>query len=81
MQETQVQSLGWEDPLQKGVVTHSSILAWKIPWTEEPGRLQSIGPQRIRHDLVSKWQQQLILNGNYFVPAIILLLHSYMLNT
>jgi len=39
MQETRVQSLGWEDPLQKGIATHSSILAWKIPWTEEPGRL------------------------------------------
>ena len=40
MQETQVQSLGWEDPLEKGMATHSSILAWRIPWTEEPGRLQ-----------------------------------------
>ena len=39
MQETQVQSLGWEDPLEKGMATHSSILAWRIPWTEEPGRL------------------------------------------
>ena len=39
MQETQVQPLGWEDPLEKGVATHSSILAWRIPWTEEPGRL------------------------------------------
>ena len=43
MQEMQVQSLGWEDPLKKEMVTHSSILAWKIPWTEEPGRLQSMG--------------------------------------
>ena len=50
MQETQVQSLGWEDPLQKGVVTHSSILAWKIPWTEEPGGLQSMGLQRVGRD-------------------------------
>ena len=50
MQETQIQSLGWEDPLQKGVVTHSSILAWKIPWTEEPGGLQSMGLQRVGHD-------------------------------
>ena len=41
MQETQVQSLGWEDPLEKGMATHSSILAWRIPWTEEPDRLQS----------------------------------------
>ena len=43
MQETQVQSLGHEDPLEKGMVTHSSILAWRIPWTEEPGGLQSVG--------------------------------------
>ena len=43
MQETQVQSVGWEDPLEKGMATHSSILAWEIPWTEEPGRLQSMG--------------------------------------
>ena len=45
MRETWVQSLGWEDPLQKGMATHSSILAWTIPWTEEPGRLQSMGLQ------------------------------------
>ena len=43
MQETQVQSLGWEDPLEEGVATHSSVLAWRIPWTEESGRLQSMG--------------------------------------
>ena len=46
-QETQVQSLGWEDPLQKGTATHSNILAWKIPWTGEPGRLQSTALQRV----------------------------------
>ena len=50
MRETQVQSLGWEDILEKEMATHSSILAWKIPWKEEPGRLQSMGPQRVRHD-------------------------------
>ena len=50
MQETQVQSLGQEDPLQKGMATHSSILAWKVPWTEKPGRLQSMGSQRVGHD-------------------------------
>ena len=50
MQETQVLSLGWEDPLQEGMATHSSILAWKIPWTEEPGGLQSMWLQRARHD-------------------------------
>ena len=43
MQETQVRSLGWEDPLEKGMATHSSILAWRIPWTEESGELQSMG--------------------------------------
>ena len=50
MQETWVPSLGWEDPLEKEMATHSSILAWRIPWTEEPGRLQSMGLQRVRHD-------------------------------
>ena len=50
MQETGVQSLGREDPLEKGMATHSSSLAWKIPWTEEPGRLQSMGSQRVRYD-------------------------------
>ena len=50
MWETQVQSLGKEDPLEKGMATHSSILAWRIPWTEEPGGLQSMGSQRAGHD-------------------------------
>ena len=50
VQETWVLSLGWEDPLQKEMVTHSSILAWKISWTEEPGGLQSMGSQRVGHD-------------------------------
>ena len=48
MQETWVQSLGWEDPLEKEMATHSSILAWKIPWMEEPGRLQSMGSQGVQ---------------------------------
>ena len=47
MQETQVQSLGWEDPLEKEMATHSSTIAWKSPWTEDPGRLQSMGSQRV----------------------------------
>ena len=51
MQETQAQSLGQEDLLEKEMATHSSILACRIPWTEEPGRLQSMGSQRVRHDL------------------------------
>ena len=50
MQETWVQSLGWEDPLEKGMATHSSILAWRIPWTEESGGLHFMGLQRARHD-------------------------------
>ena len=50
MRETWVQSLDQEDPLEKGMTTHSSILAWRIPWTEEPGGLQSMGLQRVRHD-------------------------------
>ena len=50
MRETQVQSLGWEDPLEKEMATHASTLAWKIPWMEEPGRLQSMGWQRVGHD-------------------------------
>ena len=50
MRETWVQSLGWEDPLEKGKATHSSILAWRIPWTEDPGGLQSMGSQKAGHD-------------------------------
>ena len=50
MQEMLVQSLGQEDPLEEEMATHSSILAWRIPWTEEPGGLQSMGSQRVRHD-------------------------------
>ena len=49
-QETQVRFLGWEDPLEKEIATHSSVLAWDIPWTEEPGGLQSTGLQRVGHD-------------------------------
>ena len=49
MQDTWVQSLGPEDPLEKGTATHSNILAWRIPWTEKPGGLQSMGSQRVRH--------------------------------
>ena len=53
MQETRVQSLRWEDSLEKGMATHSSILAWRIPWTEEPGWLESIGSQRAKHSCVT----------------------------
>ena len=53
MQETRVQSLGREDPPEKGMATHTSVLAWRIPWTQEPGRLQFMGSQRVGHDLVT----------------------------
>ena len=58
VQEMWVISLDQEDPLEKGMATHSSILAWKIPWTEEPGRLQSMGSQRVGHDLVTEQAQK-----------------------
>ena len=61
MEETEVQSLGQEDPLEKETVTHSSILAWETLWTEEPGGLKSMGSQRVRHDLATK--QQHFWNG------------------
>ena len=50
MQDTKVRSLGWEGPLEEGMAAHSSITAWRIPWTEEPGGLQSMGSQRVRHN-------------------------------
>ena len=56
-QETQVHFLGQEDPLEEEMAIHSSILAWKIPWTEEPGGLQSLGLQRVRHDLATEHKQ------------------------
>ena len=61
MQETQLRSLGQEDPLEGERATHSSTVAWEIPWTEEPGRLQSIGSQRVGHDLVTKPLPQSLL--------------------
>ena len=70
--ETQVQSLGQEDPLEKEMATHSSIFAWQIPWTEKPGGLQSMGLQKVGHDLVSK--QQTITFGNYGIISWELLL-------
>ena len=56
VQETWVPFLAWEDPLEKEMAAHSSILALRIPWTEEPGGLQSMGPQRVGHDLAAKQQ-------------------------
>ena len=69
MWETLVLSLGWEDPLEKAMATHSSTLAWRIPWMEEPGRLQSMGSQRVRHD----WVTSLHVSGweNLGQPALL----------
>ena len=61
MRETWVRSLGWEDPLEKEMAIHSSTIAWKIPWTEEPGRLQSMGSQRVGHN----WATSLSLSLNF----------------
>ena len=58
MQETQVRTLGWEDPLEKEMATHSSTIAWKMPWTEEPDRLQSMGSHSVRHDQVTNIHTQ-----------------------
>ena len=69
MRETQVQSLDQEDCLEKEMATHTSILAWEIPWTEEPGGLQSVGLQRIRHDLATQQQQQPLII--YYVGIMI----------
>ena len=64
MWETWVWSLGWEDPLEKEMATHSDILAWRIPWREKPGRLQSIGLQRVRHDWVTiEWLGRSLWGG------------------
>ena len=60
VQETQVQSLDQEDPLEKEMATHSSILAWKIPWTEKPGGLQSMGSQRARHNWATDTSQRIL---------------------
>ena len=56
-QETRAQSLGRADPLEEGMATRSSVLAWRIPWTEEPGGPQSMGSQRVRDDSATEWQQ------------------------
>ena len=69
MRETQVQSLGWEDLLEKEMAPHSSILAWKIPWTEEPGGLQSVGSQRVGHNGVTSLSLADIKGGHCFFAA------------
>ena len=68
MQEMQVRSLGREDPLEKEIATHSSILAWEISWTEEPGVLQSMGSQRVRHNLAIQQQPRIFPGGKVTSP-------------
>ena len=70
MQETQVQSLGQEDLLEKETAAHSSILAWTVPWTEEPGGLQSKGSHRVGHDLVTEHQPQDSLEFRHYLPKL-----------
>ena len=62
MRETQIRALGWEDPLEKEMAIHSSTIAWKIPWTEEPGRLQSLGSQRVGHEFTFTFTLTLVLH-------------------
>ena len=82
MQETQVQFLGRENPLEKEMATHSSVLAWEIPWTEEPGRLKSTGSQRVGQDLVTN--QLLVCSsstGMIFLKCTLDLDTSFVSNT
>ena len=80
MQKIQVQSLGGEDPLEEEMATHASILAWRIPWTGEPGGLQCMGSQRVRHDCTTehththmcKYSIKCLLNCNLFQSSIII---------
>ena len=76
MQETWVESLGWEDPLEKEMATHSSILVWEIPLTKEPGGLQSKGSQRVGHDLVTKLKTMPLKVGHK-IPSDLMRCHSY----
>ena len=77
MQETQVQSLGWEDPLEKEMATHSSTLAWKIPWMEQPGGIQSTGSQRVGHDRVTSLSHPLHF-GEWILYGLCRFLSQYM---
>ena len=79
IQETQVQSVGWEDTMEEGMATHSSTLAWKIPWTKEPGRLQSLGSQRVWHDWVNEhthpptqWKYKVPLTSQHNTAVLLL---------
>ena len=66
VQETRVQPLDWEDPLEKDMATHSSILAWKISWTEEPGGVQSLGSQKVRHERLTLTTYCYYLYSHYY---------------
>ena len=76
-QETRVQSLGREDPLEDGMATHSSMLAWRIPWTEEPGRLQSIASQRVEHG----WNDLAPTNNDVSMPSVTLIICMNLVST
>ena len=77
MQETQVRSLSQKDPLKKEMATHSSILAWEIPWTKEPGGLQSMESQRVRHDVVTEHAYIYLLPARVSPPTAALQLLVY----
>ena len=70
MQETWIWSLGWKDPLEEAMATHSGILAWRSPWTEEPGRLQSMGSQRVGYDWATKHSTQLRISANAYLWVV-----------
>ena len=72
MQETQVWFLGQEDPLEKGMATHSYIIAWRIPQTDEPGKLQSMGLQRVRHDWATELNWTVEISGRHHLSQVIL---------
>ena len=80
IQAIQVQSLGWKDPLEKGMVIHSSILAWSIPWTEEPGGLESMGSQRVRHDWSNLAHTQSVFLGFAWIQERIYFLYGVCLS-
>ena len=73
-QETWVRSLGWEDPLEEGMATHSSVLSWRIPWTEEPGRLQSMGSQIVGHNWATHTHTRRMMRR--LLPAPLIALHG-----
>ena len=83
MRETWVRFLGWKDPLEEGMATHCSILAWRIPWTEEPGGLQSMGSQRVGHNWAcanTKIEEHLVNQNPCYVKKIHLILHFIKIN-